>query len=159
MLRSESGSYSLWREHPGSQWMALLNSMVSSSIVFCITSPLCCCYVCVSFFLRLSTETNNFCLLCPIFASSSVEHHMSLSVLFTLVLSSGGAWTCISCEWIPNEMMSSVCLIFDGLIFQGLTDHSCLPLSSGEHAINSPEPTHGKDFSLTFKQCTVDQSL
>lgn len=51
MQKSESGSYSLWQEHRGSQWMALLNST-------------------------------------------------------------------------------------------GLTDHSCSPSSSGEHVINSPEPTH-----------------
>lgn len=34
--------------------------------------------------------------------------------------------------------------MFGGFVFQGLMDHSCSPLSSGEHVINSPEPTHGK---------------
>lgn len=47
--------------------------------------------------------------------------------------------------------------VFDGcFFFQGLTDHSCSPLSNGEHVINSPEPTHGKHLSeivLVIAQC------
>lgn len=52
------------------------------------------------------------------------------------------------CKSIGFLLVSNLTIkfyVFDGcFFFQGLTDHSCSPLSNGEHVINSPEPTHGK---------------
>lgn len=69
----------------------------------------------------------------------------------THVFNSQVASTCLfffSFKIIPYKHVLCVYLMFGGFVFQGLTDHSCSPLSSGEHVINSPEPTHGKYFLL-----------
>lgn len=38
--------------------------------------------------------------------------------------------------------------MFDGFIYQGLTDLSSSPSSFGEHVINFPGHTHGKHFAV-----------
>lgn len=66
-----------------------------------------------------------------------------------------------SCEFTRILLRAShhtiIFYVFDGcFFFQGLTDHSCSPLSNGEHVINSPEPTHGKhlpEIVLVITQC------
>lgn len=147
MQKSESDSCSLWPEHLESQWMALPNSTVR-------------------FLWQLKMS----------YAAHLPQSYKGDLVfwLYSLCLPVS-EWKCIvrrifsplsaacSCEFTGFLLRVShhtiIFYVFDGyFFFQGLTDHSCSPLSNGEHVINSPEPTHGKhlpEIVLVITQCCL----